>query len=117
MSNIGDQITGLGPAVGVVLASAALVGYFAAGVLAFFVKPIQDIFLRNPAANIGIPCSALAAFALVGTLWKAFPPEESDQLTLKVFGLEFTGPSGPILLWVVCFLAFVLAVKQLMLKP
>jgi hypothetical protein len=98
--SIGDRITGLVPAIGVILATIALVGYLVAGVMALSKGPMQSLFLKNPAANIGIPCSALAAFVLVYTLWKVFPPEKSDHLSLKVFSLEFTGPSGPIGLWV-----------------
>jgi hypothetical protein len=72
-------------------------------------------FLASPAQNIGIPCSAIASFAIVTVLWKAFPPSESTggALALRAFGLEFSGPSGPITLWLLCFLGFVFALKLL----
>ncbi|HKE94355.1 MAG TPA: hypothetical protein VKB34_08640 [Povalibacter sp.] len=121
MSKLPDKIVGLGPAVGVTLCIVGLVGYLLAFVLAVFFSHtslgtnIKAAFEGNLAANVGIPCSALAAFALVGTLWRAFPPKQSDgQLQLKVFGLDFTGPSGPVTLWVVCFLAFIFAIRLLM---
>ncbi|HHJ40531.1 MAG: hypothetical protein AXA67_10350 [Methylothermaceae bacteria B42] len=73
-----------------------------------------DILNSNLASNLGIPCSAIAAFGLVATLYLAFPAQEKAQtLSIKAFNLEFTGPAGPILLWVVCFLAFVAALKIL----
>jgi hypothetical protein len=68
-----------------------------------------------PAQNIGIPCSALAAFGVVAALLKAFPPAmgEGSALVLKVFGLESSGPAGPITLWLTCFLGFIFALKIL----
>ncbi len=72
------------------------------------------ILNSNLAANLGIPCSAIAAFGLVAVLYLAFPAEEKGRaLSVKAFNLEFTGPAGPVLLWVVCFLAFVTALKIL----
>lgn len=124
MSNLADKIVSLGPAVGVTLVIAGLVGYLVAFVIAIFFggtalgHDIRAAFASNYAANVGIPCSALAAFALIGTLWKAFPPKETGgQLQLKVFGLDFTGPSGPVTLWVVCFLSFVFALMLLASEP
>jgi hypothetical protein len=72
-------------------------------------------FVSSPAQNIGVPCSAIASFAIVTVLWKAFPPLTSagGELLLKAFGLEFSGPSGPITLWLLCFLGFIFALKLL----
>jgi len=68
-----------------------------------------------PAQNIGIPAAAAAAFAIVSILLKVFPPAANDggSVSIKLFGLEFSGPSGPITLWAMCFLAFVFALKIL----
>jgi hypothetical protein len=68
-----------------------------------------------PAQNLGIPCAAIAAYAIVAGLLSAFPPASNatGQLEFKVFGLEFSGPSGPITLWLMCFLGFILALKML----
>lgn len=67
-----------------------------------------------PAQNIGLPAAAMAAFALVAILLHAFPTANSNgQLSFKAFGLEFTGPSGPITLWFICFLGFVFALRLL----
>jgi hypothetical protein len=67
------------------------------------------------AQNLGIPCAAISAFAIVASLLKAFPPwpNTKDQLELKAFGLGFSGPAGPITLWLMCFLGFVFALKLL----
>jgi hypothetical protein len=57
----------------------------------------------------------MSAFAIVAVLLKAFPPatNAAGQLSLKAFGLEFSGPSGPITLWLLCFLGFVIALRLL----
>jgi hypothetical protein len=62
--------------------------------------------------NLGLPASAAGAYAVVALLLKLFPPEKQNgSLKLKAFGLEFTGPAGPITFWIACFLAIVVAVK------
>ncbi|MBV9286801.1 MAG: hypothetical protein JO288_03095 [Hyphomicrobiales bacterium] len=57
----------------------------------------------------------MAAFAIVTILLRAFPSSQAgnDSLSFKAFGLEFSGPSGPITLWLMCFLGFVIALKLL----
>jgi hypothetical protein len=66
------------------------------------------------AQNIGLPAAAMAAFAVVATLLRAFPPTDANgQLSLRAFGLEFTGPSGPITLWLICFMVIVIALRLL----
>lgn len=72
-------------------------------------------FTSAPAQNLGIPCAAIAAFAIVAGLLSAFPPapNATGQLEFKVFGLGFSGPSGPITLWLMCFLGFIVALKLL----
>jgi hypothetical protein len=110
------------PAVAVLLTAIVLVGYIFALALAYFFPGsigarLKAAFEANLASNLGIPCSAVAAFALVGSLWKAYPPSNtSGELSFKAFSLEFTGPSGPITLWVLCFLAFIAALKLLRLE-
>ncbi len=74
----------------------------------------RDWFRSAPAQNIGIPCSAVASFVIVIFLLKALPPTVSNGgIELKAFGIEFSGPSGPITLWLLCFLGFVFALRLL----
>lgn len=65
----------------------------------------------NPKANVGLPVSAVSAFAVVSAFWPLMPRHGEGELELEVFSLTFTGSSGPITLWVLCFLAFVVAMK------
>jgi hypothetical protein len=57
----------------------------------------------------------ISAFAVVAVLLRAFPPNlgVDNALSFKAFGLEFSGPSGPITLWLICFLGLVVALKLL----
>ncbi|MGA2150512.1 MAG: hypothetical protein ABSH49_36800 [Bryobacteraceae bacterium] len=64
--------------------------------------------------NLGLPFCAVGAYAVVALLLHVFPPEKQDgSIKLTAFGLEFTGPAGPISFWVVCFLSFIAAIKML----
>lgn len=111
------------PTLAIAAVGVGLVGYAFAMVLAAFVAGGQDTlagrlrawFQTAPAQNIGLPCAAMSAFALVAILLHAFPPSsnESGAFAFKAFGLEFSGPSGPITLWLVCFMGFVVALRLL----
>jgi hypothetical protein len=68
----------------------------------------------HPDRAIGMPACALAAYAIVVALLHSFPPaKDGGEIKLVAFGLEFTGPAGPITLWLLCFLAFVASLKWL----
>jgi hypothetical protein len=109
------------PAAAIFLVAIGLLGYALALVLAtFFSKEANSLggrlaawFKAAQAQNLGIPCSAISAFAITAVLLKAFVPDPSGPLSLKAFGLEFSGPSGPITLWLMCFLGFVAAIRLL----
>jgi hypothetical protein len=117
------KIVEFAPSLAVFAVGIGLFGYAVALVLAAFFSGYEGSpgaqlawwFTTAPAQNLGIPCAAVAAFAIVASLLKVFPPssDEKGQLEFKAFGLEFTGPSGPITLWLMCFLGFVLALKLL----
>jgi hypothetical protein len=118
-----DKVIEYAPAIALTLVALGLLGYGIALVLAaFFPKALggrgaqlATWFTTAPAQNLGLPCAAISAFAIIAVLLKAFPPASnaSGQLLLKAFGLEFSGPSGPITLWLMCFLGFVFALKLL----
>jgi hypothetical protein len=113
----------LAPAIATAAVSVGVLVYALAIALAAFAPGAQDSlpgrlrawFQTAPAQNIGLPCAAISAFAIVAILLRAFPPSpnENGAFSFKAFGLEFSGPSGPITLWLICFLAFVVALKLL----
>lgn len=65
-----------------------------------------------PNLAFGLPFSAVASFGIVSLLVEA-TPSSGTQLEFKAFNLAFTGPAGPVTLWVLCFTAFVMAIKTL----
>lgn len=69
---------------------------------------ILGIIARNYAAVIGVPCSALAALAVVLILRSSQGP-----LEFKGLGCEFRGASAPVLMWILCFLSIIAAVNLL----
>lgn len=87
---------------------------------ATFLAPIVFLFLierggrvgalieSHACAFIGIPWAGGAA-AVVVMLFRFLPGE----LTFKALGLELKGAAAPAVLWVVCFVALVLALKVL----
>jgi hypothetical protein len=112
------------PGIAMAVVAFGLFGYAIALAMAAFVSGnaesvsarLRTWFTADPAQNIGIPCAAISAFAIVAVLLRAFPPStgaDGNQLLLKAFDLEFSGPSGPITLWLMCFLGFVFSMKHL----
>jgi hypothetical protein len=118
-----NRVIQYAPAIAVTMVALGSTGYMVALALAaFFPKALDGrgaqlatSFTLHTAQNIGVPCSAISAFAIVAALLRAFPPSTGDngQIELKAFGLEFSGPSGPITLWLICFLGFIFALKML----
>lgn len=64
--------------------------------------------LQHFAAAIGLPFAALAALGLV-TLFET----RSGPIEFEALGLKFKGASGPIIFWVLSFLAIAVAIKLL----
>jgi hypothetical protein len=59
-------------------------------------------------AMIGVPWAGGAAFIVVLVLRTSF-----GAINFKILGVEFKGASGPIIMWVLCFLVEVSAIKLL----
>ncbi len=107
----------------IALMTVGLLGYAVALVLAAFFSNNPDSiggklaawFTAYPAQNLGLPCAAISSFAIVAILMRAFAAssDAASALQFKAFGLEFSGPSGPVTLWLVCFLGFVFALRLL----
>jgi hypothetical protein len=101
----------------IVVALIALAGAtFVGGTFLFFLarditnaEPwMMEIFRTHPAAVLGLPTGALAALCIV-----LFLEAKSGYIEFEGFGFKFRGASGEIVLWVICFLAIVSAVKLL----
>jgi hypothetical protein len=95
--------------VGAVVGTALWVGYFFCFLIyqSLFGSEMSDNwFLRmvqeQPAATIGIAMSAITAFCLVAIL-----EITRGAIEFEVLGFKFRGASGPVILWVFCFLAMI----------
>ena len=69
---------------------------------------VEELVKQHFAATIGLPSAALAALLLVTIL-----EINAGKIEFKAYGLEFKGASGPIVMWVFCFLAIALAIRWL----
>lgn len=67
---------------------------------------LTELVHTHFAAIVGLPTAALMSFCVVWIVRSAEGP-----LQLETFGLRLKGASGPILLWIVAFLAMVFALK------
>jgi hypothetical protein len=66
----------------------------------------SNLLKDHYAALVGLPAAASVSFILVVLLRQADGPIEFEGL-----GFKFRGASGQVAMWVVCFLAFAIAIK------
>ena len=71
---------------------------------------LETVIQQHFLALTGVPLSAIAA-TLVLAMFRA----EAGEIKFKAIGFEFEGASGPAVIWVLCFLAFVVALRVLWL--
>jgi hypothetical protein len=89
-------------------ASLFALAFFVSIVLVSFFGIWDAIARRHFAAVVGLPSAALAALFVVLVLRTVAGPIE-----LKIPGFEFRGASGPIIMWIACFLAITFAISHL----
>lgn len=73
---------------------------------------LTGIVLRNYTTFFILPYGAFFAYFLVVTLEHARGPIEAEFV-----GLKFKGAAGPIVFWLLTFLALLLALKLLWIQP
>jgi hypothetical protein len=82
----------------------------AAGVLgANSVKCFTVFYFRGV---VGIPCAIIMPITIVALLASSV----GGEFKIKVLGMDLEGPSAPITMWVVCFLALILSIYVLFPK-
>jgi hypothetical protein len=74
----------------------------------WFLRIIEEHY----AATIGVPLSAICAFCIVLLLKVA----NVGPIELEALGFKFRGASGPVVLWIFCFLAIVFGMYLLWRK-
>jgi hypothetical protein len=92
-----------------VAAIGVLFGVATAVVLAIrfvFIEPqaTRRVLEGQVRAIVGVPMSAASAFCVVWLL-----EATSGRIEFEVIGFKFRGAAGPVVLWVMCFLSFVLS--------
>jgi len=96
---------------GVVIGTALWTGFFFAFLIISALFPdavpkswFLDMILAHPSGTIGIAISAISAFSVV-TVLDVFA---RDPIEIRFWQFEVKGAAGPVILWVLCFLALVL---------
>jgi hypothetical protein len=69
---------------------------------------LLDIAREHFAATVGLPFAALAALSLVMIL-----EFRAGKIEFEGFGFKFRGAAGPVIFWVIAFLAIASAIKLL----
>ena len=63
---------------------------------------------EHSAASVGIPLAIVIAFLLVSILQVT-----SGKIEFQALGFKFSGASGPIIMWIACFLSMIVALRLL----
>lgn len=104
LTNREGQRPALGPRL---LGAVAVVGYFVFLIRSFFVTGwVSDLMKNHYAFFVGVPASAIVAYVLVSVL-----ENTRGKVEFEAVGFKFKGASGPIVLWVIVFLALVIAIR------
>lgn len=67
---------------------------------------ISDLFQTHYVFFVGLPFAGFIAYFVVGTLENV-----RGQIEFEALGMKFKGASGPIIMWVIVFLAIVIAIR------
>ncbi len=65
--------------------------------------------------TVGLPVSAVASFCVVYVLSSFEETDNNEKLVIEIFDQTFSGPSGPVTLWVFCYLAITTSIALLQL--
>jgi hypothetical protein len=88
------------------------------GVLLVFViqqwnnKEVREIVTAHLQATVGLPVAGVFAFLLV-----ALFRTTEGRIRFEVIGVKFDGAAGPIIMWVLCFLAITVSIRMLWVAP
>jgi hypothetical protein len=99
-----------------VIISIAGIAFYALVMLAysFGFNPSHELLSSGPASYMfGLPISGVVAFAVVALLDTLSPASKdaSGKLEFKAFGLTFSGPAGPVTLWIAVYLTLVASMQ------
>ena len=105
---------------GVVVGTAAWTTFFFGFLIVSALMPgvvpdswFLEMVRGHPSATLGIAISAVSAFCIVAVLNVL----SRDPIVIRFIGFELQGAAGPVVLWVVCFLAMVAGTELLWDNP
>ena len=92
------------------LAVAAVFAYLLLTALSmmFWVNPDRPLIRAHFTAVVALPMAAALAFILVTLM-----PAGYGAIEFEALGKKLKGASGPIVLWIICFVVIVAAIKLL----
>ena len=94
-------------AIATVIASAIL---FALWLITDWTKPYWPKLIEEHfSAIIGLPMAALGSFVIVVFLKQT----SHEKIEFEGLGFKFKGPSGEVVLWLICFIGITIAIKLL----
>jgi hypothetical protein len=82
--------------------------YFILGGSGVLADDFRELYKEHFVAIIGLPLAAIVSLFIVFVLEQTQGPLEFDGL-----GFKFKGASGPVVLWVLCYLAITISLKTL----
>lgn len=94
---------------GVTIFSGFFFGYF--GYNVYSNGWIVEILKNHFASTVSLPMAAIAALFIVLTF--RFTTGDQLEIGIKPLGVEFKGAAGPVIFWILCFLAFIVGLKLL----
>jgi len=80
----------------------------------FGFAPSRELLSSGPASYMfGLPISGVVAFAVVALLDTLSPAATGTpgKLEFKAFGLTFSGPAGPVTLWIAVYLTLIASMQ------
>jgi hypothetical protein len=92
----------------VVLILFGLMGAWLIVVVTSFKDATGPFVLQHYAVIVGLPVAGVFSFIVVYLFKQTSGPVEFEAFTLK-----FKGAAGPVILWILCFLAMAAAIKTL----
>jgi hypothetical protein len=88
------------------LPGTALLGLGAIWSVSVGPQPVQKLFIDHFRAVVGLPGAAVAALFINMLL-----EQTHGQIEFEGLGFKFRGASGPVVLWVLCYLAIVASIR------
>jgi hypothetical protein len=69
---------------------------------------VREMVMRHFPAIVGLPAAGIFAFLIVSTF-----ETTSGNIEFEALAIKFKGAAGPILMWVICYLAIVVSIHLL----